>query len=226
MASFDVSSEVNWQEVDNAINQANKEILQRYDFKGIKTEITLDKKVKTITLICSQEDKLDALNDVLQNKLVGDVRIKEVKYVSKEEALAIYKKATSDNNPDLFFTRINMPMEIKVTSGQVWRGGEFSKRASWHLMVSRNDDFDEFFVCLVDMKGEKDLWISSMQRGKDYYAPSFKKDQIYELKDNKTMLIKESSAPYGKKINQPKKCQPPNSFSLSGHLQTPFELSS
>jgi len=70
MASFDVSSEVNWQEVDNAINQANKEILQRYDFKGVKTEIALDKKVKTITLICSQEDKLDALNDLLQNKLI------------------------------------------------------------------------------------------------------------------------------------------------------------
>ncbi|MFH1583998.1 MAG: hypothetical protein ABIA56_02625 [Actinomycetota bacterium] len=114
------------------------------------------------------------------------------------------KKANSDNNPDLFFTKINMPMEIKVTSGQVWRGGEFSKRASWHLMVSRSDEFDEFFVCLVEMKGENDLWISAMQRGKDYYAPSFKKDQIYELKNNQTMLIKESSAPYGEKINQPK----------------------
>ncbi len=103
------------------------------------------------------------------------------------------KNAKSDNDPDLLFTKINMPMEIKVTSGQVWRGGEFSKRASWHLMVSRNDDFDEFFVCLIDMNREKNLWISSMQKGKDYYAPSFKKDQIYELKND---IVRENPEEY------------------------------
>jgi hypothetical protein len=108
------------------------------------------------------------------------------------------KKATGDNTPDLLFTKINMPMEIKVTSGQVWRGGEFSKRASWHLMVSRNEDFNEFFVCLVDMESNGGLWVSAMQQGKNYYAPSFKKDQIYKLKDEQTMLVKETSAPYGK----------------------------
>ena len=88
------------------------------------------------------------------------------------------RKANSDNDPDLFFTRLNLPMEIKVTSGQVWRGGEFSKKASWHLMVARNDAFDEFFVCLVNMDSNGG---SSMQQGKDYYAPSFKKDKIFEL---------------------------------------------
>ncbi len=93
------------------------------------------------------------------------------------------KKAKSDNDPDLTFTKINMSIEIKVTSGQVWRGGEFSKRASYHLMVSRNDDFDEFFVALVNMDQGNGLWISVMQQGKNYYAPSFKKDQIFELKD-------------------------------------------
>ena len=70
MPSFDVSSEMDWQELDNAINQANKELIQRYDFKGIKTEITLDKKTKTVTLWCSEEGKLDALNDIFQNKLI------------------------------------------------------------------------------------------------------------------------------------------------------------
>jgi cyclic-di-GMP-binding protein len=68
--SFDISSEVDWQELDNAINQANKEITQRFDFKGVKTEIKLDQKLKTVTLWCSEEAKLDALNDVFQNKLV------------------------------------------------------------------------------------------------------------------------------------------------------------
>ncbi len=70
MPSFDVSSEMDWQELDNAINQANKEVVQRFDFKGIKTEIKLDKKEKTLTLWCSEEGKLESLNDVLQNKLI------------------------------------------------------------------------------------------------------------------------------------------------------------
>ena len=70
MPSFDVSSEMNWQEMDNAINQATKEVGQRFDFKGVKSEIKLDQKAKTITLWTSEEGKLDALNDVLQNKLI------------------------------------------------------------------------------------------------------------------------------------------------------------
>jgi len=70
MPSFDISSEMNWQEVDNAINQAGKELAQRFDFKGVKTELKLDQKLKTITLWCSEEGKLDSLNDILQSKLV------------------------------------------------------------------------------------------------------------------------------------------------------------
>ena len=70
MPSFDVSSEMNWQELDNAVNQATKELSQRYDFKGIKTELKLDQKEKTVTLWCSEEAKLDAMNEVFQNKLI------------------------------------------------------------------------------------------------------------------------------------------------------------
>src|ERR1700757_626160 len=70
MPSFDVSSEMNWQELDNAVNQATKELQQRYDFKGIKTEIKLDLKAKTLTLWVSEEAKLDALKDILQSKMI------------------------------------------------------------------------------------------------------------------------------------------------------------
>jgi uncharacterized protein YajQ (UPF0234 family) len=68
--SFDVSAEMNWQELDNAINQATKELSQRYDFKGVKSEIKLDQKLKTITLWVSEEAKLDALVDILQSKMI------------------------------------------------------------------------------------------------------------------------------------------------------------
>jgi uncharacterized protein YajQ (UPF0234 family) len=70
MPSFDVSSEMNWQELDNAINQASKELTQRYDFKGVKSEIKLDQKAKTVTLWCSEEAKLDALKEIFEGKLI------------------------------------------------------------------------------------------------------------------------------------------------------------
>ena len=61
---------MNWQELDNAVNQATKELAQRYDFKGIKSEIKLDQKAKTLTLWVSEEAKLDALKDILGTKLI------------------------------------------------------------------------------------------------------------------------------------------------------------
>ena len=70
MPSFDITSDIQWQELDNAIQQAVKELTSRFDFKGVKSEITLDRKLKTVTLWCSEEGKLEALNDTLQNKCV------------------------------------------------------------------------------------------------------------------------------------------------------------
>jgi uncharacterized protein YajQ (UPF0234 family) len=70
MPSFDVSSEMNWQELDNAVNQTTKELSQRYDFKGVKTELKLDQKAKTLTFWCSEEAKLDAMKDVFQSKAI------------------------------------------------------------------------------------------------------------------------------------------------------------
>ncbi len=70
MPSFDISSDVDWQEVDNAVNQATKELLTRFDFKGVKTEIVLDKKEKVVNLLCSEDAKLDNLRDVIQTKFI------------------------------------------------------------------------------------------------------------------------------------------------------------
>ena len=49
-SSFDITSTIDFAEVDNALNQARKEVGQRYDFKGAKAEITLSEKDKTLTL--------------------------------------------------------------------------------------------------------------------------------------------------------------------------------
>ena len=68
MPSFDVVSQLDLQEVDNAINQARKEVGQRYDFKDTKTVIDFDKKEK-ITIDSSDEFKVKAVDDVLREKL-------------------------------------------------------------------------------------------------------------------------------------------------------------
>ncbi len=85
--SFDVVSEINWQEIDNAVNQARKEILQRYDFKGSKSTIEYSEKEKTITILGDDDYKLKAVVDMLQNKFVKrGIPLKAMKYKPAEQA--------------------------------------------------------------------------------------------------------------------------------------------
>ena len=68
MPSFDIVVEVDLQEVDNAVNQAQKELAQRYDFKGSKSKIEWDKKAE-LSIVGDDDYKLKAVIDVLQGKL-------------------------------------------------------------------------------------------------------------------------------------------------------------
>lgn len=70
MPSFDVSSELNWHEMENAVHQATKEVVGRFDFRGIQVEYKLDKKLKTLSVTCSESDKLDAAVDLLQERML------------------------------------------------------------------------------------------------------------------------------------------------------------
>jgi cyclic-di-GMP-binding protein len=86
-ASFDVTSPIDFQEVDNAINQARKEVGQRYDFKGSKSEITPNALEKTLTLISDDEFKMNALWEIVQTRLVRrGVPIKNFKGGESEAA--------------------------------------------------------------------------------------------------------------------------------------------
>jgi len=69
-ASFDVTTGVDLQEVDNAVNQAQKEIGQRYDFKGSPVTIQLNRAEGNITLTAENDYKMNAVWDVLQSKLI------------------------------------------------------------------------------------------------------------------------------------------------------------
>jgi cyclic-di-GMP-binding protein len=69
-SSFDVTTGVDLQEVDNAVNQAQKEIAQRYDFKGSVATIDFSRAEGTLTLVAESEYRMEALFDVLQSKLI------------------------------------------------------------------------------------------------------------------------------------------------------------
>jgi hypothetical protein len=68
--SFDITSGVDLQEVDNAVNQARKEVAQRYDFKGSRAAIELNKTDNTIVLTADDDFKMTALWEILQGRLV------------------------------------------------------------------------------------------------------------------------------------------------------------
>ncbi len=81
--SFDIVSDVNLMEVDNAINQAQKELAQRFDFKNSKSTI----EYKKITLIADDDFKLRALQDIIEGRMAKrGVSIKSLTYKTPESA--------------------------------------------------------------------------------------------------------------------------------------------
>ena len=86
-SSFDVTSTVDLQEVDNALNQARKEVAQRYDFKGSPAAIEFDKTASTMTLVAEDAFKMDQLWDILQTRLIRrNVPVKNLKLGDLEQA--------------------------------------------------------------------------------------------------------------------------------------------
>jgi len=86
-SSFDITSTIDFQEVDNALNQARKEVGQRYDFKGVTADVTLNTTDKTLTLLSDDEFKMNALWEIVQTRLVRrNVPIKNFKAPASEPA--------------------------------------------------------------------------------------------------------------------------------------------
>ena len=70
MPSFDIVSELDLQEVDNAVNNVRKETETRYDFRGVTTEIEFNRKAKTISLVTGDDMKIRAIRDMLISHFV------------------------------------------------------------------------------------------------------------------------------------------------------------
>jgi uncharacterized protein YajQ (UPF0234 family) len=68
--SFDITAELDKQEMKNAIEQAKKEVSTRYDFKGVKADINYNEEGKSITLVSSSDAKADAMVDIIIAKVI------------------------------------------------------------------------------------------------------------------------------------------------------------
>src|SRR5512136_1641260 len=85
MPSFDIVSKVDMQEVDNAVNQTVKEITQRYDFKGTKSQVTLE--TDSIKVLADDDFRLKAIIDILQSKCIKrGISLKALQYGKAEPA--------------------------------------------------------------------------------------------------------------------------------------------
>lgn len=95
------------------------------------------------------------------------------------------RKEKSDKEPDLFFTKISRPLEVKLTSTtSAWTGGEFSKRPFDYLLVSWGGNFDEFFIALVHLK--KTDWKSNF--ASNFYGPSYSAAKLFGRKDKQILM--------------------------------------
>ena len=85
--SFDIVSEINLQEVDNAINQAIKELRTRFDFKGSKSQLEFIKTEKKIKIIADDDLKLRNLQDILKTRMVArNISVKSLDFKEPEKA--------------------------------------------------------------------------------------------------------------------------------------------
>ncbi len=121
--SFDIVSEIDFQEVDNAVNMAMKEIQQRYDLKGTHSLIELNKKEKFLTIHSKDEYHLKICVDILQNKLIKrGISLKALKYEEILPAASgtvkqkVLLQSGIDKEQAKLITKIVKDSKLKVTA--------------------------------------------------------------------------------------------------------------
>lgn len=120
---FDISAKLDMMEMKNAVVMAEKEVATRFDFKGVKAEIDLNEKAKTLTLSSSSDQKIDALKDILISKLIkreiSGKSLEEVKTegISGGNVKVIYRIVDSiDKDEAKKIVKAIKDSKLKVTS--------------------------------------------------------------------------------------------------------------
>jgi cyclic-di-GMP-binding protein len=160
--SFDIVSEINWQEIDNAINQTRKEIQQRYDFKGSKSSIDMNQKDKTLTIISDDDYKLRSVVDIFQTKCVKRaVPLKAFKYKQPEQAsggtirqIADIQQGISKDNSRMIVKMIKdtkLKVQAAIQDEQVRVSGKSKDDLQKIIELIRNAELD-FAVQFVNYR--------------------------------------------------------------------------
>lgn len=162
MNSFDIVSEINWQEIDNAINQTRKEIQQRYDFKGSKSSVEMSQKDKTLTILADDDFKLRSVVDILQNKFVKrSVPLKAFKYKEAEPAhsgmirqIVEVQQGISKDNARMIVKMIKdrkLKVQAAIMDDQVRVSGKSKDDLQEVISLMKNAEFD-FAVQFVNYR--------------------------------------------------------------------------
>ena len=130
MATFDIVSSYDMQEVDNAVNMVKRDILNRYDFRGTNSEITLNKSEKNIKIETSSSMKREAIVDMLKNRSISrKVSIKIFDFKEEEKASGMnvrqyvyLKEGISKENAKIINTLIKnykLKVQSQIQSDQI-----------------------------------------------------------------------------------------------------------
>ena len=130
MATFDIVSSYDMQEVDNAVNMVKRDILNRYDFRGTNSEITLNKSEKNIKIETSSSMKREAIVDMLKNRSISrkdSIKIFDFKEEEKASGMNVrqyvyLKEGISKENAKVINTLIKnykLKVQSQIQSDQI-----------------------------------------------------------------------------------------------------------
>ncbi len=150
MPSFDVVSEINTQELRNAVDQTAREVSNRFDFKDTNSSITFDDKAMTITLETSSEDRMIAFQQVLEEKLVKrQVSLKTLDIGPVEEASGARARVKIDLRAGV---SSDMAKQINTTIKNMKLKGVQSQTQGEQIRVSgkKRDDLQKVIATLKE----------------------------------------------------------------------------
>lgn len=160
--SFDIVSQVDMQEVSNAVQQAAKELRQRFDFKGSKSSIELNKDKGEITLIAKDDYKLKSLIEILKNKLVKrNVSLKALVYGKIEKAtgdmirqvITLQQGISPERSKDIVKLIKNMKLKVQseIQKDKVRVKGKKLDDLQAVIQMLKEKDFD-FHIAFINYR--------------------------------------------------------------------------
>lgn len=147
--SFDVVSEVDLQEMDNAVNQASKELIQRYDFKNSRASIDYDRKEKKIILTADDNFKLRALTDILTTRMAKrNISCKSLKFNEPQKAFEGYLRQVVE-----IYTGIDKEKAKQLTSSIKGLGLKVQTQIEGEKIKVRSSKKDDLQAVIAHLKG-------------------------------------------------------------------------